>query len=713
MNSKLLNMRLDRIESQKSSLSAEDMLILVTDDQANLNRGFFSRLFTVNVPEKWNFYYANSDQIGISLRFIDFIENTLIHHYSSHAKGYAWFEQCLLFRLKYQATINISQVVNKELKKIEQCKNRQLRRDILKILFDKLPNASTTCALASACKADQLYNDAVIIFELYFSQYTYFEEVYFDYIETLILRSNKYYKREQGEFSDLEYALYLLVSMQSIVNKVRHQYNIEQILQLTLPQKILASRAELTNIFADMGRGLNSFSKGLGNVFGGRESEIPQSKGVIASAPKLLNNLEIVSHLEKNKKAQKELEKILGDKGSHLSIGLSATVYSLGLIWNYAHIEPSVLGALTFASKGNPESFNTLQDVSASTLGSADAMNRLSGYVAEQQVAYNLQAQGHIVEFPTTANQAGYDLIVDGNPIQVKCSMDANYVLHHFDKYPDIPVIVNSELAEKLGDHPLVMIDPLLSYTSVQESTNTSLDYISEFDGIADVLPIPIFTVAFAAYRNYGELNAGKINSHKYLENVGKETAVVAGGALAGKMIGGAIGALGGPVGIAIGGGLGAYIGGVAGSTGANTLNREALCNQRDVVVELLIQFATWFNTSLLSYRLKVLERQLNAFERNLIANNQHIILAGVLFSYQYETYSRASQLYDWLSSKLSLGNEMEKVQAGWVALEESSNFMSVELKPKIDEINRQLEIYRQLANPDTGVASVPQLKLA
>ncbi|MFX4385257.1 glycine zipper family protein, partial [Acinetobacter baumannii] len=75
----------------------------------------------------------------------------------------------------------------------------------------------------------------------------------------------------------------------------------------------------------------------------------------------------------------------------------------------------------------------------------------------------------------------GYDLIVDGTPMQVKCSMDADYVLSHFDKYPDIPVIVNSELAEQLGNHPMVLVDTTLSYEAVQETTGVGLEQVSDF----------------------------------------------------------------------------------------------------------------------------------------------------------------------------------------------------------------------------------------
>ena len=163
---------------------------------------------------------------------------------------------------------------------------------------------------------------------------------------------------------------------------------------------------------------------------------------------------------------------------------------------------------------------------------------------------------------------------------------------------------------------------------------------------------------------------------------------------------GGMIGAIGGPVGIAIGGGLGAYIGGVAGSSGANSLNRDKLCDQRDVIVKLLVEFAIWFNDELLIHRLKVLEKDLGNFE-NFMHMNTQIALSATLLTYQYEAYFRATNLNKWILHKLSQGNEMEKVQAGWVALAESVNFMSVELKSRVNEINAQLAIYKRMANPE------------
>lgn len=713
MDSQLLCARLDHINNQKSSLSVEDMLILVTEDQPNLNRGFFSRLFTVHVPEKWIFYSETSEDIAISLRYIALIENVFIHNYAGHAKSYAWFEQCVLFRLKYQLTFKLNGLNSQQFKQIQVSTNLQLAKEILNILFEREPNEITHVALAQTYKRMHSYTDAIRIYEQYFERYNYIEHLYFEYIECLVHRKNIIYNKDLGDFSCLQYSLYLLSKIKKVQDKNTYESLINKIITELMPEKILTTRAESTNFFADMGRGLNYFSKRLGTELGGRESEIPYSKGIIASAPKLLKNPEIIDILEKDKKAQKILEKILNDKGAKLTASLGASAYSIGLIWDYAHIDSSVLDALTFASKGNPENFNTLQSISEEAIEKTGAVTRLTGYVAEQQVAMNLQSQGYVVELPSTANQVGYDLIVDGTPIQVKCSMDANYVLSHFDKYPDIPVIVNSELAEQLGSHPMVMIDPALSYEAVKETTNLSLEQIAEFDNLSDILPVPVLTIAFASYRNFGELNSGKIDGKQYFENVGKETVAIAGSAMVGKVILGTVGGLvAGPVGIALAGGLGAYIGGVAGSTGANSLNREELCNQRDIVVSLLIQFSSWFTQNLLNHRVKVLQNQLEKFEYYLSNDCEtYIELSSTLFSYQFEMYSRALDLQHWLMHKNQQGNEMEKVQAGWVALSESSNFMSVELRNKVAKINSALDKYKQIANPESVVQQSLQLK--
>jgi hypothetical protein len=86
---------------------------------------------------------------------------------------------------------------------------------------------------------------------------------------------------------------------------------------------------------------------------------------------------------------------------------LQAGIISAFSLWNYSQIQPEVLQALGFSSAGYPTNFLICR---ISTL-SDGALTRLSGYVAEQQVAEHLKAQGHHVVFPEKANQMGYDYL--------------------------------------------------------------------------------------------------------------------------------------------------------------------------------------------------------------------------------------------------------------------------------------------------------------
>ena len=131
-------------------------------------------------------------------------------------------------------------------------------------------------------------------------------------------------------------------------------------------------------------------------------------------------------------------------------------------------------------------------------------------------------------------------------------------------------------------------------------------------------------------------------------------------------------------------------------------------------MVKLLIDFAAWFNDHLLVYRRDQLLKQLQNFEMHFVEDAEHIVMFSTLLMYQYEAYMRVHHLNQWLVHKLKTGNEMEEVQAGWVALEASGQFLSVELKPKVDEINRQLDIYKHIANPKvSNTNNVLQLKPA
>jgi hypothetical protein len=127
------------------------------------------------------------------------------------------------------------------------------------------------------------------------------------------------------------------------------------------------------------------------------------------------------------------------------------------ILYNAVSIDPTVLNAANFsrsADIGDIFQFGAFAGgigAMAST-AAAGAGNNLRGYVAEQIVAVRLVDNGHVVTFPDTANNPGFDLLVDGHPFQVKCLSSLNGLREHFGKYPEMPVYANSDLANRVLD---------------------------------------------------------------------------------------------------------------------------------------------------------------------------------------------------------------------------------------------------------------------
>lgn len=127
------------------------------------------------------------------------------------------------------------------------------------------------------------------------------------------------------------------------------------------------------------------------------------------------------------------------------------------LIHDVALIDPRVAAAADFSRS---ESLTDIFEFggfaervrSLSESARIGAENNLLGYVAEVFVAVRLS--GHDVELPAAPNNPGYDLLVDGQPFQVKCYADDGAAIgaleSHFSRYPDTPVFINSEVQPAL-----------------------------------------------------------------------------------------------------------------------------------------------------------------------------------------------------------------------------------------------------------------------
>lgn len=484
----------------------------------------------------------------------------------------------------------------------------------------------------------------------------------------------------------------------------------ERAIEASLPEVLTEGRAEPTSIIGDAGRGLSRLGRGIGRLFGGREATVPSSDGVIASAPALLAAGQVESALNDSERHARALREAVGGSVSDHEGAVTAGALTAGGLWTLAQIDDSVLDAISFSSAGNPEGFWQLRDIARTMDGSAGATTRLSGYVAEQQVAIDLARNGHMVEFPDTASQPGYDLLVDGHAVQVKCTESVDAVLAHLETYPDIPVIVNAELADELGDHPMVWVDQALSHAAINDATDATVEALADFGDADDLLPIPLLSVAFAAWRNYGDLEAGRIETGEFAGRVGVDAGARAVGGGAGGLIGGAIGSFLGPAGTAIGSGLGAYVGSVAGGTGADRINREAACDARDVVVKELAQFASWFSVNLLQPRAQTLQArraEVAHWARRASADSWAPSYVAALNAVAHEAEKRAVELQDWFKSHRR--DEFNRTQAGWVALREARHFLHPELKVRLSRVKATIDAYQRATGVAPSGGSSPQ----
>ncbi|MES7204569.1 hypothetical protein U6Q21_12390, partial [Cutibacterium acnes] len=216
----------------------------------------------------------------------------------------------------------------------------------------------------------------------------------------------------------------------------------------------------------------------------------------------------------------------------------------------------------------------------------------LQGYVAEQMLAAELQAKGHDVEFPETSNNPGWDILVDGQPFQVKNLANPDGVREHLEKYPDIPVYVNEELAPYFEGNPSVYVSSI-SREEVLEATTTTLAHAED---LLD-LEIPWIAAGVSSLYNLKRVWKDDVSLNQAVFNVVSDTAsrVILGalgqkaGVVAGTMLFGPAGGIAGAM-------FGAYAGASQGggmSAGVKRLfsrkQEEAMIGAAEAFIEKVI----------------------------------------------------------------------------------------------------------------------------
>lgn len=263
-------------------------------------------------------------------------------------------------------------------------------------------------------------------------------------------------------------------------------------------------------------------------------------------------------------------------------LAVMAGLTTVELYWHWTNINPQVVMGVDFSSIQNINSgFSFAQYIHHSVTGMNEQSllgfkRRLMGYVGEQNVADLLIQQGHIVEIAQTANQPVWDLVIDGQAVNVKTVQDIASIKAHALAHPDIIYIVPKDATGVASANIVRLAD--FNHGDLQDLTNQtvdiSLDSTDTLVGVTGHLPIiPLFS---SVMRNRKAIEQGRDKDvavkHVILDTLGR-----GGGSGLGALIGGAIGTVVGPVGTMIGGASGVVIGGMFGQGVAEDIKQKPL----------------------------------------------------------------------------------------------------------------------------------------
>jgi hypothetical protein len=216
------------------------------------------------------------------------------------------------------------------------------------------------------------------------------------------------------------------------------------------------------------------------------------------------------------------------------------------MIYSAASIDPAVIKAADFARTEDLSGILSFADFSRRMLEKdteayTGVLSNLKGYTAEVIVADQLVAQGHQVSFPETSNQAGWDLMVDGQEFQVKNLSSVAGLHEHFEKY-DYPVIANSELMGQIPEH---LADRVYFVSGYSDETVTHLTSESLEAGAEMFDPdVPVFALGVSVYRYTMQYRNGRIGLSQAAEQVIAEGTTRASLAVAGGFLGKTVGLL-------------------------------------------------------------------------------------------------------------------------------------------------------------------------
>ncbi len=392
-------------------------------------------------------------------------------------------------------------------------------------------------------------------------------------------------------------------------------------------------------------------------------SIVPSSK--VATCDK---SLELLNQPVFQDSLSKRFENILGKSYSSFSkeTDIFTTSITIGdLIYDMSRVDPLVLEAIDFARKDDLADISSFAYFSKKIdINSLGDINQLKGYVAERLIAQELQSQGYEVEFPELSNQAGYDLLVNGKPFQVKCGDSPSLVQEHFEKYPDIPLFVNEELGAYFTDNDKVFSIPGIRNDEITELTKDNIESGSE---ILDY-EIPLITLAVISGKNIFLVLQNKTDIENAIGKTIEESAT--------RIVGGVIGsellALGGmiwmPAAAVVGGVVGSVLGPITVNKLVNNLKLTTFLKKESDAINTAIVNMMKKSIDIAEKNLEVADKKYNQIMDILQLKNEQNIKKYISYRYDQERKYR--------NEKIELMKMVEVLNDAKILDEETSNIL-------------------------------------
>jgi hypothetical protein len=183
------------------------------------------------------------------------------------------------------------------------------------------------------------------------------------------------------------------------------------------------------------------------------------------------------------------------------------TALSFGdVVYDRFSIDPNALEAFHFVNRITEADIYRLatwsSEIEHRSLPSfTGEINNLKGSVFERVAAASLRQSGAHVVFPTSQNNAGWDFLVNGEPVQAKCGVSAALVTEHMRRYPDMPrMVVSENLGARFVGHDHITPIPGASEDMIRATTEHSLHSAANLLELHLLEIIPVILVARNAY---------------------------------------------------------------------------------------------------------------------------------------------------------------------------------------------------------------------